>query len=302
MKKAKKGVTFNHNPLLRSELVGLAARASCCCASCWRLLALIGRAAYLQGVNDQFLQAKGESRYARVLDMPATRGKITDRQGDVLAVSSPVKSVWAIPEDARLTRQTRQLAVCWSLPCSELNQKLSSDKDFVYLKRQVSPELADRIAALKLPGIHDQREYRRYYPGGDVMAHVLGFTGVDDKGQEGIELAFEAQLAGKPGSRRVIKDRRGRVVEDVSRSARRRMGARSPCRSTTRSSTSPTRPQAGHDDHKAKAGGVVVLDAKTGEVLALANAPTYNPNNRVKLTGEQLRNRAADRPSSPARP
>lgn len=166
MTKAKKGVTFNHNPLLRSELPAWRPRFVLLCLL-GGSLALVGRAAYLQGVNDQFLQAKGESRYARVLEVPATRGKITDRQGDVLAVSSPVKSVWAIPDDARKLNpgQIRQLAALLEMPVLEVNQKLSVDKDFVFLKRQVSPELADRIAALKLPGIHDQREYRRFYPG-----------------------------------------------------------------------------------------------------------------------------------------
>ncbi len=155
MKKVKKGVTFNHNPLLRSELSAWRPRFVLLCLL-GGSLALVGRAAYLQGVHDQFLQAKGESRYARVLEVPATRGKITDRQGDVLAVSSPVKSIWAIPEDARLDpSQTRQLAGLLEVGVNELNQKLSSEKDFIYLKRQVSPELADRIAALKLPGIHD---------------------------------------------------------------------------------------------------------------------------------------------------
>ncbi len=293
MKKAKKGVTFNHNPLLRSELSAWRPRFVLLCLL-GGSAALIGRAAYLQGVNDQFLQAKGESRYARVLDMPATRGKITDRQGDVLAVSSPVKSIWAIPEDARLNpSQTRQLAGLLEVPVQDINQKLGVDKDFVYLTVQVSPQLADRIAALKLPGIHDQREYRRFYPGGDVMAHVLGFTGVDDKGQEGIELAFEAALAGKPGSRRVVKDRRGNVVEDVQ-SIRPPQDGREVALSIDNKIQylAHAALKQAMTDHKAKAGGVVVIDAKTGEILALANAPTYNPNNRVKLTGEQLRNRA----------
>ncbi len=293
MKKAKKGVTFNHNPLLRSELPAWRPRFVLLCLL-GGSVALIGRAAYLQGVNDQFLQAKGESRYARVLEVPATRGKITDRQGDVLAVSSPVKSIWAIPEDARLNpSQTRQLAGLLEMPVQDLNQKLGVDKDFVYLKRQVSPELADRIAALKLPGIHDQREYRRFYPGGDVMAHVLGFTGVDDKGQEGIELAFESALAGKPGSRRVVKDRRGNVVEDVQ-SIRPPQDGKEVALSIDNKIQylAHAALKQAMTDHKAKAGGIVVIDAKTGEILALANAPTYNPNNRVKLTGDQLRNRA----------
>jgi cell division protein FtsI (penicillin-binding protein 3) len=174
----------------------------------------------------------------------------------------------------------------------ELNDKLAGARDFLYLKRQLAPEVAQRIADLKLPGIHQQTEFRRYYPGGDVMAHMIGFTNVEDKGQEGIELTFEQQLAGRPGARRVIRDRRGQVVEDAEMINPPRDGedlalsvdgkiqyiAWSVLRDTMQA-------------HRAKAGAVVVLDARTGEVLALANAPTYNPNNRANLTGAQLRNR-----------
>ncbi len=255
---------------------------------------LAARSVYLQVVRNDFLQQKGESRYSRVIELSATRGRIVDRSGDVLAVSTPVKSVWAIPEDARLSpSQARELAALTEMDVRELNRRLAAEKDFVFIKRQIPPDTAEKIAALNLPGIHQQREYRRYYPAGEVAAHMLGFTGVEDKGQEGIELAFDGQLAGKPGSRRVIKDRLGRIVEDVE---------------------SIKSPQEGRDitlaldakiqylafshlkqallEHKAKAGGVVVLDAKNGEVLALANLPAYNPNNRLKLTGAQLRNRA----------
>lgn len=253
-----------------------------------------GRSLYLQVVRNDFLQQKGESRYSRVIELSATRGRIADRQGDVLAVSTPVKSLWAIPEDARLTpTQARELAALLEMDVRELNRKLAAEREFVFIKRQIPPDTAAKVAALNLPGIHQQNEYRRYYPAGEVAAHMLGFTGVDDNGQEGIELAFDGQLAGKPGSRRVIKDRLGRIVEDVE---------------------SIKAPQEGRDivlaldskiqylaythlrqamaENKAKAGGVVVLDAKTGEVLALSNLPAYNPNNRVKLTGAQLRNRA----------
>jgi cell division protein FtsI (penicillin-binding protein 3) len=254
----------------------------------------VARSFWLQGIHKDFLIGKGESRYERIIEVPATRGRILDRNGDLLAISTPVKSVWAIPEDAKLSpAQTRELAGLLDSDARELARKLATARDFVYLKRQIAPDVAARIADLKLPGVHFQNEYRRYYPAGEVTAHMLGFTGAEDIGQEGIELALESQLAGKAGSRRVIKDRRGQIVEDVE---------------------SIRAPQEGRDsilaldaklqylaysqlkqaitDHKAKAGGIVVLDAKSGEVLALANLPAYNPNNRSKLSGAQLRNRA----------
>jgi len=286
-------VKFTNSPLLSQLLPAWRARF----VAALILLAfgtLAARSVYLQVVRNDFLQQKGESRYSRVIELSATRGRIADRSGDMLAVSTPVKSVWAIPEDARLSpAQARTLAAMLEMDVRELNRRLAAEKDFVFIKRQIPPDVAEKVAALALPGIHHQREYRRYYPAGEVTAHMLGFTGVDDRGQEGIELAFDAQLAGRPGSRRVIKDRLGRIVEDVE-------------------SIKP--PQDGKDitlaldakvqylafthlkqalaEHKAKAGGIVVLDARTGEVLGLANLPAYNPNNRLKLTGAQLRNRA----------
>ena len=255
---------------------------------------LAGRSLYLQVVRNDFLQQKGESRYARVIELSATRGRIADRQGDVLAMSTPVKSVWAIPEDASLTpTQARELAALLEMDPHELNRKLASQGGFVFIKRQIPPDTAQKIAALNLPGIHQQREYRRYYPAGEVTAHVLGFTGVEDSGQEGIELAFDGQLAGKPGSRRVIKDRLGRIVEDVE-SIKPPVNGRDIALALDAKIQylAYTHLRQALAEHKAKAGGVVVLDAKTGEVLALSNLPAYNPNNRVKLTGAQLRNRA----------
>lgn len=255
--------------------------------------ALVARSFYLQGINKDFLIGKGESRYERTIEISATRGRILDRHGDVLAMSTPVKSVWAIPEDAKLTpAQLRELGGLLDVDVRELGRKLASERDFVYLKRQIPPDIAEQIGRLKLPGVYFQNEFRRYYPAGEVTAHMLGFTDGEDVGQEGIELALNGQLAGKAGSRRVIKDRRGQIVEDVE---------------------SVKEPQEGKDvslaldaklqylaysqlkqaivDNKAKAGAIVVLDAKSGEVLALANLPTYNPNNRSKLSGAQLRNR-----------
>lgn len=257
-------------------------------------VALIGRAFYLQGIQKDFLIGKGEARYERVIEMPATRGRILDRHGTVLAVSTPVKSVWAIPEDAQLSpAEARQLAALLGIEVRELTRRLASERDFVYLKRQIPPDLAGEIAALKLPGIHFQNEYRRYYPAGEVTAHLLGFTGAEDRGQEGIELALDALLAGKPGSRRVIKDRRGQIVEDVES-----IHAPQDGKDVTLSIDAKLQYLAYSHlkqavaEHRAKAGGIVMLDAKTGEILALANLPAYNPNNRSRLSGAQLRNRA----------
>lgn len=255
---------------------------------------LIGRSFYLQVLNIEFLQEKGESRYKRELEISASRGRIADRNGDVLAVSTPMKSVWAMPAEARLTpQQTQQLAALLEMDAKELARRLASDKSFVFLKRQLPPEIGDRIAALKLPGVGLDKEYRRYYPTGEMTAHVVGFTGVDDKGLEGVELAFQPQLLGHPGSRSVIKDRRGQIVEDVGsiRPPQDGKDIRLALDSKIQYLAYSHLKQA-VSDHKAKAGGAVVLDAKTGEVLALVNWPTYNPNNRERLTGAQLRNRA----------
>ena len=257
-------------------------------------LVLAGRSAYLQSLKTGFLQEKGEARYSRVLDIPATRGRIVDRNGEALAISTPVKSVWAIPDDVEATpAQLRSLAGLLGQDPRELERRLSAaERDFVYLRRQIPPETAERVAALAIPGIHEQSEFRRYYPGGETMAHVIGFTGVDDAGQEGIELAHQAQLGGTAGSRRVIKDRLGRIVEDVESIRAARDG-----QNLTLSIDSKIQNiafgalKSAVESQRAKAGAIVVLDVRTGEVLALANLPTYNPNNRARLTGAQLRNR-----------
>jgi len=176
-----------------------------------------GRALYLQGMNHDFLQQRGEARYARTIELTATRGMITDRHGEPLAISTPVESVWASPTDFAATgAQLRDLARVIDADAPELAHRLADAKgDFVYLKRQLPPEQAAKAVALNIPGVFLQREYRRYYPAGEVTSHLIGFTNVDDRGQEALELAFEDSLAGKAGSRRVIKDRLGRIVEDV---------------------------------------------------------------------------------------
>lgn len=256
---------------------------------------LLARSLYLQALQTAFLQEKGEARYARVIEIPATRGRILDRNGEALAVSTPVKSVWAIPADLENDPAARRtLARLLGMETRELERRLGGgERDFVYLKRQVAPEIADRVHALGMRGVYSHPEYRRYYPAGEVAAHVVGFTGVDDVGQEGFELAHQASLGGKPGSRRVIKDRLGRIVEDVE-SIRAGQNGRDLALSIDNKLQSLAfgALRSALEQHRAKAAALVAIDVRTGEVLALANLPSYNPNNRAHLTGAQLRNRA----------
>ncbi|HOG03263.1 MAG TPA: penicillin-binding protein 2, partial [Accumulibacter sp.] len=273
-------------PLWRSRLMALLILGS--------FAVLIGRAFYLQTLNNDFLQEKGESRYRRDIEISASRGRIADRHGDVLAISTPMKSIWAIPPATTLTPvQTRQLAALLETDPKQLAHKLDTDKTFVFLRRQIPPPVAEQVAALKLPGIGQDKEYRRFYPTGEMTAHMVGFTGVDDKGLEGVELAFHGQLLGQPGSRSVIKDRRGQIVEDVGSIKQPQDGKeiRLALDSKIQYLAYSHLKQA-IAENNAKAGGVVVLDVRTGEIVALANWPTYNPNNREGLSGGQLRNRA----------
>ena len=255
---------------------------------------LATRALYLQALRTDFLQEKGDARYSRVIEVPATRGRIVDRHGDALAVSTPVKSIWAIPGDVELAdSQRRKLTVLLGIDRAELQKRLDdASRDFVYLKRQVAPDTADAVAALGVKGIYQHREFRRYYPGGEVTAHVIGFTGVDDSGQEGIELAFQSHLGGKPGSRRVLKDRLGGIVEDVEsiRSAQDGRDLALAIDGKLQSLAFGALKNA-VEQHRAKAGALIAVDVRTGEVLALVNVPSFNPNNRTRLTGSQLRNR-----------
>ena len=256
---------------------------------------LAGRSLYLQAVRTEFLQEKGEARYGRVLEVPATRGRILDRNGVALAISTPVQSVWAIPGDVEATpARLRELAKLLGADARELRRRLAdTSRDFVYLQRQISPEVAGRVAQLGIAGVYQHREYRRYYPGGELTAHVIGFTDVDGVGREGVELAFQDALGGAPGSRRVIKDRRGRVVEDIE-SIRAAQDGRDLQLSIDGKiqSLAYGALKSAVLAHRARAGALVALDVRTGEVLALANAPSYNPNDRARRTGAQLRNRA----------
>ncbi|MGJ7603511.1 peptidoglycan D,D-transpeptidase FtsI family protein [Variovorax sp. LT1R20] len=260
---------------------------------------LAGRAAYVQVFNHDFFQHQGEVRYQRTLELPANRGRILDRNGLILASDIPAPSIWAIPEDIErddpaVQAKLKQAAKLLGMPQKEFDKKLEDeDKSFVWIKRQVDTAVGKQIAELGIKGIYLRRDYRRQYPEGEAAAHLAGFTNVEDTGQEGVELAFNGELAGKAGSRHVIKDRLGHIVED------------------TEDQVPPT---DGHDiqlsiddrvqftayekirdavvANKARAGSVVVVDAETGELLAMANYPSYDPNDRRNLTGEQLRNRA----------
>jgi cell division protein FtsI (penicillin-binding protein 3) len=255
---------------------------------------LAGRSFYLQAMKTDFLQGKGDARYARVIEMAAVRGRILDRNGEALAVSTPVKSVWAIPADAELSgAERRKLAALLGLERKELDRSLGDPaRDFVWLKRQVAPETAEAVAALRLKGIHQQREFRRYYPGGEVTAHIVGFTSVDDTGQEGMELAHQQALGGKPGSRRVIKDRLGHIIEDVE-SIRAGQDGKDLVLSidSKLQSLAFSALKSAVEQHRAKAGALVAIDVRSGEILALANVPSYNPNNRARVSAAQVRNR-----------
>ncbi|MEE9580638.1 MAG: penicillin-binding protein 2, partial [Nitrosomonadaceae bacterium] len=257
-------------------------------------LGLVVRAIYLQGMHNDFLQQKGESRYSRVIEISAHRGMITDRHGEPLAISTPVESVWASPHDMDATPgQLKKLANLIRMDVVEVRKRISDQKrDFVYLRRHLPPDITAKVVELNIPGIFLKREFRRYYPTGELTAHMLGFTDIDDNGQEGIELGWQDTLAGKPGSRRVIKDRKGRIVEDVESILEPKPGQDIALSIDSKIQYLAYRElKQAMEINKAKAGEIVVLDTQTGEVLALANLPTFNPNNRIKTNSGRARNR-----------
>ncbi len=257
-------------------------------------LGLVVRAIYLQGMHNDFLQQKGESRYSRVIEISAHRGMITDRHGEPLAISTPVESVWASPHDMDATPgQLKKLANLIRMDVVEVRKRISDQKrNFVYLRRHLPPDITAKVVELNIPGIFLKREFRRYYPTGELTAHMLGFTDIDDNGQEGIELGWQDTLAGKPGSRRVIKDRKGRIVEDVESILEPKPGQDIALSIDSKIQYLAYRElKQAMEINKAKAGEIVVLDTQTGEVLALANLPTFNPNNRIKTNSGRARNR-----------
>lgn len=260
------------------------------------MLGLAGRAAQLQFAEREFLQSQGDSRQQRTVPIPAHRGMLLDRNGEPLAVSTPVASVWAEP--ARLLRaddRLNELARALALSAPELRRRLAArrDRQFLYLRRQVAPRLAERVRALQVPGVHLQTEYRRYYPMGAAAAQVLGTTDIDDRGREGLELSYDGELRGRAGSQRVRQDRHGRVLHEL-----RQLRAPKHGRSLRLSLDRGLQYVAYRDleravrAHRARAGVLVLLDAVTGEVLALAQAPSFNPNDRAGARAEQRRSRA----------
>ena len=256
---------------------------------------LLIRAFWIQGPGNAFYEAKGVRGTQRELELPASRGKILDRNGQVIATSLEAKSVIAyndtVPDDLS-AEKVKALAQLLQISETELRKKLKEERKQIFLKRQVDPVVAQQVKQLEIPGIGLNNEYRRFYPEGEAMAHVVGFTNVNDKGQEGMELSREKELAGHPGQRRVVVDRLGRIVEEMAILQLPQNG-----KDLSLSIDSKIQYLAYNavksavEQHHAKGGGAVVLDTQTGEILALANYPSYNPNDRKYLTGEQLRNR-----------
>ncbi len=257
---------------------------------------LVARAVHLQVLDKDFLNKQADTRHLRTEKISAHRGTITDRNGEPLAISTPVDSIWANPKElASAVDRVPKLAAALGIDADLLIRRItrSMDKEFIYLKRHLSPERAQEVLALKLPGVSVQREYRRYYPAGEVTGHLIGFTDIDDEGQEGLELAFNHWLAGESGAKRVLKDRLGRSVENVE-------SIRPPHHGKELRSSIDLRIQylayralkAAIRSYDAASGSIVVLDVKTGEVLAIVNQPTYNPNDRAQYSAALYRNRA----------
>ena len=291
---SSRSVQYATSPLLASKTPVWRSQFVVACIALG-FMGLVARAAYVQVIDNAFFKRQGAVRFIRTLDLPANRGRILDRNGHILASSVPVPSVWASPEDLeRDPVKLKALAKLLGMSHAELDKKLQDeDKNFVWIKRQVDESVGKEIDALKIKGVYTRKEYKRIYPEGEAVAHVVGFTNVENLGQEGVELTFNKELGGKAGSRRVIKDRIGRVVEDIGEMVPPVDG-----RDLQLSIDSKVQYFAYEKikeavlNNKAAAGSVVVLDVKTGEILALTNYPSYSPGARGSLSGAHLRNRA----------
>lgn len=258
---------------------------------------LLWRAVDLQVLDKQFLQTQGDARHLRVVEMPAHRGMISDRHGEPLAISSPMDSVWLNPKEfIAVAADSSDLARLLRLDPQQLQQRIRerADREFLYIKRHINPELAEQVMALGLPGVALQREYRRFYPTGEVAAHVVGFTNIDDLGQEGMELAYDQWLQGEPGAKRVVKDRYGRIIDDVESLREPRPGQELRLSIDRRLQYLAYRElKAAATEQRVRSASLVLLDVTTGEVLAMVNQPGYNPNNRAEFSSQLVRNRAA---------
>ena len=289
-----RGVVYSSSPLLASKTPlwrGHFIVALCGLGAC----VLIGRAVYIQIIKTDFFQEQGEKRYAHTVPLPASRGRIVDRHGQTLASSVAVPSIWADPKEFQATEeQRRALARLLRLPTAELERRVSDETSrFVWLRRHVDEDLWQQVRALRIRGVAEMREYQRRYPESEAAAHVVGFTNADDLGQEGIELAFHNRLLGRDGSRMVIRDRTGRTVEDMGETVDPLNGQDVQLSIDAKVQFfAYQRVREAVHQHRAQAGSVVVLDVQTGEVLALANYPSYDPSERRNLSGGQLRNRA----------
>lgn len=275
---------------LRNRLVLVTSAMALCSFS------LIGRAAYVQLINSDFYQKEGDARFMREIAIPTSRGMITDRNGEPVAVSSPVESVWCDPKEVmKSPDRLPELAKALGEPVDDLTRRISqrADREFMYLKRRINPDAAKAILAHELPGVYSQREYKRFYPQGEAMAHILGFTNIDDRGQEGLELAFDDWLRGKPGRKRVIRDRAGHIVENLDLVTPAQPGNDLTLSIDRRIQYLAYRElRRAVDENEAAGGSVVILDVATGEVLAMANLPTFNPNAQDLGKPDAHRNRA----------
>ena len=260
------------------------------------VLALVLRAIDLQVLSRDFLTQQGEQRQVRTLTESAHRGMIIDRHGEPLAISAPVQTAWANPRDLMEQRDRwPALAAALELDPAVLAERIESraEREFMYLRRQMLPEQAERVTALHLRGVGLTREFRRYYPHGEATSHVLGYTDIDDRGQEGVELAFDDWLSGSPGAKRVLRDRHGRSIRDIASIRPARDGNALRLTLDQRLQYLAYRElKAAVAEHDAKGGSAVLLDARSGEVLALVNQPGFNPNNRGTIRSAAARNRA----------
>ncbi|WP_172959815.1 MULTISPECIES: peptidoglycan D,D-transpeptidase FtsI family protein [Pseudomonas] len=258
-------------------------------AIAWRIIDL-------QVVDRDFLKGQGDARSLRHIPIPAHRGLITDRNGEPLAVSTPVTTLWANPKEMQVARDRwPQLAAALGQNAQQLTERLTqqANKEFIYLVRGLTPEQGQQVLDLKVPGVYGMEEFRRFYPAGDVTAHMVGFTDLDDHGREGVELAYDEWLAGVPGKRQVIKDRRGRLIKDIQVTKNAKAGKTLALSIDLRLQYLATRElRNAIAEQEAKAGSLVIMDVKTGEVLAMVNQPTYNPNNRRSMFPAAMRNRA----------